>query len=504
MHQRMAGSLSFATVAELIAGAVGRHGLREALVTPQRSYTYRQLGDLVAAACRLLQQRGLDRSRRLAIVAPNHPAAIVAYAAAQCLGIATVEAGFREGLSALTEMVERAGSGLLLTERTDLREAVSSRIPVLDGTEFLAGCDGLVAAGAPAVLERRARAEDTSAIVFTSGTTGLPKGVMLSHANFAFIVAAIRDYLELRSSDRYALVLPLNHTYGKTVLLSAMAAGAAVVLTEDFQDLPGFLAGLARQRCTLLSAVPYHAQILLRRGDPQAMVLPHLRAVTFSGNKLYPETIAALRRVWPHVNIYSMYGLTESTTRVCYVEPTRLEQKLESCGRPLPGVALRVVDEAGRDVPPGEPGEVLVRGPNVMQGYLGDPELTAATLAGGWLHTGDQGHLDREEYLYLHGRRGDLIKCAGERISPLEIEQVLLGHPDVAEAAVVGRPDPLLGEAVHAYIVPGRAELDLTGLSRFCAGRLSAHKLPRGYSLVAELPKTATGKIRRKMLEEYT
>lgn len=494
---------SFTTVGELIAGALTRHPQRPAVALPERALSYGELGELLAGAVAYLRASGLSAGDRIAIVGPNDLAYIIACSATQCTGMATVEAGYRESLAMLQDMVTKSQAKLLITEREDLRAAVSGAVRTVSFAEFLH--ESRTRRGAAASLVAAAAdiaPQQTAAVVFTSGTTGTPKGVVLSHANFAFVVGEIIRYLKLQPEDRYGLVLPLNHTYGKTVMLSTFGAGATLSLENEFTNLPQFLRSLSRQRCTVLSLVPYHAQIMLKRGDLAAHDLSALRAVTFSGNKLYPETLDRLNAALPHAQIFSMYGLTESTTRSCYVPPERLPEKKESCGRALPDVTLKIVDETGRELPAGTEGEVLIQGPNLMQGYLDDAELTAATLADGWLHTGDLGYLDDEGFLYLRGRKSEIIKCAGERISPLEIEKVLVAHPAVLEAAVIGHPDPLLGEAVHAYIVPSGERFARAEVSRFCAQHLSAHKLPRRYVLLTELPKTPTGKIKRNVLRQ--
>jgi acyl-CoA synthetase (AMP-forming)/AMP-acid ligase II len=195
-----------------------------------------------------------------------------------------------------------------------------------------------------------------------------------------------------------------------------------------------------------------------------------------------------------------MYGLTESATRVTYLPPEWLRAKPQSVGRPLRGVQLEIRADDGRVEPPGVVGQVYVRGPNVMQRYLGDPELTASTLESGWLRTGDLGYLDAEGCLFITGRQKEIIKVAGERISPAEIESVVASHPGVADAAVVGAPDPLLGETVWAYVVPTRGSQGLTGVGAYCAARLAPAKVPRKFIVVDRIPRTATGKIRRHLL----
>jgi acyl-CoA synthetase (AMP-forming)/AMP-acid ligase II len=337
-------------------------------------------------------------------------------------------------------------------------------------------------------------------VVFTSGTTGLPKGVVLSHRNILFVIGAVCDYLQLTAADRYALVLPLSHTYGKSNLLSAVAAGATAVSVEPIQNPRAFLDRLAAERCSILSVVPFHLHVMARHGIPSSCDLSQLRAVTSSGGPLTPSAVDAVGRLLPQTRFFSMYGLTESATRVTYLPPEWLRAKPQSVGRPLRGVQLEIRADDGRVEPPGVVGQVYVRGPNVMQRYLGDPELTASTLESGWLRTGDLGYLDAEGCLFITGRQKEIIKVAGERISPAEIESVVASHPGVADAAVVGAPDPLLGETVWAYVVPTRGSQGLTGVGAYCAARLAPAKVPRKFIVVDRIPRTATGKIRRHLL----
>jgi acyl-CoA synthetase (AMP-forming)/AMP-acid ligase II len=249
--------------------------------------------------------------------------------------------------------------------------------------------------------------------------------------------------------------------------------------------------------------VPYHAHVLLKWGNLSKFDLSSLRAITFSGNKLPPATIDQMREKLPGAQIFSMYGLTESTTRACYVPPELIIKKKDSCGRPLPGVELKIVAEDGSVLPSGMVGEVCLRGHNVMCGYFDEPELTAKTLVDGWLRTGDLGCVDDEGHLYLKGRMKDIIKCAGERISPAEIEEVIRQYSGVSETAVTGTPDPVLGEIVHAFVVP-EGTINAAELRAFCAKNLSHHKIPRRYTFVKEIPKGATGKVQKHLLKEST
>ena len=490
------------SIAEIFYKAVEKYPKRSAVILPDRSFSYAELNRLVSLAIIRIKEHLHATDCRIAIIGNNHPAYVVAYFAAQCLNTSTVEAGRHESLDTLVNIVDRTGTCFVLTDRDDLRKALHAQLPVESFQEFLSACEtypnGIV--NFPKVITHTESSKEAS-IIYTSGTTSSSKGVILSHENFCYIAYIVADYLKLNKDDLYAYVLPLCHTYGKSILLSSFAVGAAVVLLENFQNLSNFLNLIVDKKCTILSVVPYHIHMLLKGGTLSKYNLSSLRSITSSGNKLEPTTIDRLKEELPRVQIFSMYGLTESTTRATYVPPEILSKKKESCGRPLPGVEIKIVKEDGSNSPIGQVGEVFLRGPNIMKAYFADSKLTSETLVDGWLKTGDLGHLDEDGYLYLDGRKKDIIKCCGERISALEIEQVLMEHPEVEEAAVIGSQDSLMGEIVHAYVVPRSSSLKKGELRDHCIKRLSHHKIPYRYSFIEKLPKTATGKVQKYLLD---
>jgi acyl-CoA synthetase (AMP-forming)/AMP-acid ligase II len=487
-------------VGDVLRSAVERHADRDALVDGARRWSYRDLARLVSAGSEILRPMVEGRRRRIAIIGGNHPAYVIAYFSAQLIGASSVEIGADEAHHAISRVLELADPAAIITDRTDLISAAAPR--ALDFNTFLRACECSAAVSIDSGAYSTAAALDEASIVFTSGTTGVPKGVILSHANILFVVNAVRDYLALTPQDRYAISLPLSHTYGKSTLLSAIAAGAASVLVRNFQDFSAFFDCVASERCTVLSVVPFHLNVIARRGLPADCDLHSLRAITCSGGPLAWETFESVERLLPGARLVAMYGLTESSTRVTYLPPAHAAAKRGSVGRPLDGVRLEIRDEQGQAVPSGAVGRLYVRGPNVMQGYLGDPELTAQTIVDGWLDTGDLGHVDEDGYLFITGRDKDIIKVAGERISAAEIDHVVMSHPDVVDAAVIGVPDPLLGETVVAYVVfrPGAA--NGAELPAYCAARLSHHKVPRRFISIPCIPRTSTGKVRRHVLRE--
>ena len=493
-------------IPEIFIQAVGKYPKRPALIAAGRTWLYEELGRLVARASQRLQEvvPASATENRIAIVGENHPAYVVAYWAGQSVGCSTVEISRNESLQTLIGILNTTAPRFVLTDRVDLKSAMQGKIHVESFEEFLTGCGSIRTPGSsqnePQSARQPIQSGQEASIVYTSGTTSSAKGVILSHKSFCFIAIAVADYLGLNETDRCALILPLSHTYGKSVLLSTTTAGAAVVVLSDFGNPKELLSQLTAEGCTVLSAVPYHLHTLVKSGCLPRCGFSRLRIITSSANKLATTAIDGLVEALPGVRIFSMYGLTEATTRACYLSPELIREKNGSCGRPLSGVELKVVTEDGRTAAAGEVGEVLLRGPNVMTGYWNDPDLTAKTVVDGWLKTGDQGHLDADGFLYIVGRKNEFIKCAGERVNPMEIEEVLREHPGVLEAAVVGMPDSLMGETIHAYVTPRDLSLKKTELFAHCRTRLSRNKVPYRYTIIASLPATNTGKVQKNML----
>lgn len=349
--------------------------------------------------------------------------------------------------------------------------------------------------------------QDLAAILYTSGTTGKPKGVMLSHANLVNTTWAISTYLENTLDDVVLCVLPLTFGYGLTQVLTGARVGFTVVLERSFAFPNDTLARMAKHRVTGLPGVPTFFSTLL---DLEALKTADLSSLRYMTNAAAPLATAHIRRIrerFPQAAFYSMYGMTECT-RVCYLDPADLDRRIDSVGKPMPNCDAFVVDEDGRRLPPGAVGELVVRGANVMRGYWNRPEETARRLRTGplgetLLHTGDLFTADAEGYLYFVSRKDDVFKCRGEKVSPKEVENALYELEGVAEAAVIGVPDDADGTAVKAYVVPRPgAALSEAMVRQHCRGRLESHLVPKFVEIRGELPKTESGKIKRAVLAE--
>jgi len=340
--------------------------------------------------------------------------------------------------------------------------------------------------------------EDCAEIIFTSGSTGIPKGVMISHKNLRANTESIITYLKLTENDRMLVVLPFYYCYGLSLLHTHLRVGGSIVLNNSFIFLGSIINNLLEYKCTGFAGVPSHYQILLRKSDNfKTTRFPDLKYVTQAGGKLAPIFIDEFRSSHPEITFIVMYGQTEATARLSYLPPELYEAKKGSMGKGIPGVELRVVNEKGRPIKPGEIGEVIARGDNIMLGYFRDEEGTKNAIRDGWLYTGDLGTVDQDGYIFLTARKKEIIKVGGKRISPKEIEAVILELPEVVDCTIEGIEDQLLGEALKAtVVVRGDNGKDMMAerIKEHCAKHLALYKVPQVFEMKEQLVISATGK----------
>jgi long-chain acyl-CoA synthetase len=360
--------------------------------------------------------------------------------------------------------------------------------------------DEVVQRGSSANLGLPVDRSSLASIIYTSGSTGKPKGVMLSHRNIVANTESIVQYLELTDKDIQMVVLPFFYVMGKSLLNTHFAVGGTVIVNNNFAYPASVIHQMASEGATGFSGVPSTYAYLLHRSPLQAYrdKLPSLRYCTQAGGHMSRQIKEKLLETLPrHTRLFVMYGATEASARLAYVEPELLTRKIESIGRAIPGVTLRVLDEKGREVATGEPGELVASGPNIMQGYWKDPEGTARVLDENGYHTGDMGYRDEEGYLYVNGRKDDLLKVGGHRIDPQEIEDAMMATGHLLEVAVVGVEDELLGKRLVAVAVPLTGAPGESGILANCLDKLPRHKLPSEIKFVPALPKYANSKIDR-------
>jgi acyl-CoA synthetase (AMP-forming)/AMP-acid ligase II len=347
--------------------------------------------------------------------------------------------------------------------------------------------------------------EALASIIFTSGSTGTPKGVMLSHGNIVANVKSICSYLRLTERDIQMVVLPFHYVMGKSLLNTHIAVGGKIVINNKFAYPATVINQMVSLGVTGFSGVPSTYAFLLYRSPLKSMAssLKTLRYCSQAGGHMSEHLKRELRAALPEwTQIYIMYGATEASARLSYLDPQYFETKMGSIGKAIPGVSMKIFDKSGKPLPPNQIGEVTAQGPNIMLGYWQDREATAAVLDQNGYHTGDIGYADEDGFFYVTGRRDSLLKVSGHRINPQEIEDLLISTGLLAEAAVIGLPDELTGNRLAALITPKDDEVSLEGLNRFCGNHLPAYKRPASIQMVRSLPKKSSGKIdKQKCIE---
>lgn len=350
-------------------------------------------------------------------------------------------------------------------------------------------------------LSSQLRDSDLASIIYTSGSTGGPKGVMLTHRNIVDNVSSICQYLHLTDKDIQMCVLPFFYVMGKSLLNTHLAIGGTVVINNQFAFPASVLKEMITEKVTGFSGVPSTFAYLLHR-SPLASSrdkLTSLRYVSQAGGHMSRAIKEELRKVLPaHTEIVVMYGATEAGARLSYLEPSRFADKMESIGKAIPGVELKVLDDKGKAAAINEVGELVARGSNIMPGYWRKPEVTDIALVNGWYHTGDQAYMDDEGFFFVVGRQDDLLKVGGHRLSPVEIEDVLMESGLFVEAVVLGVPDELLGNRLAVLAVPSNNGCNEDTVLGYCANRLPKYKVPAEARFAKNLPKKVSGKIDRK------
>lgn len=482
--------------------------------------TYAELEQAANRLAHLLRRRGLQRGDRVGVLAHNSRAYVEAYYAALKAGTIAVPLNTAADGASLRSFLSDCGAkALLCGPRFD--KVVAEAIQALPELRLLVVPDLRKLGTIPAHIAALASAEamslpstppdlrqvdlDLASIIYTSGSTGRPRGAMLSHLNLVANTRSIVSYLELSAHDRVLSILPFYYVYGKSVLNTTCSAQGTVVIENRFLFPNTALDTLEQQRCTMLCGVPSTFAILLNRSNFAERKLESLRRITQAGGPMAPELTRRLLSAAPQARLFVMYGATEASARLTYLDPHDLPHKLGSIGKPIPNVELRVLRDDGSECAVDEPGELVARGSNIMSGYWGAPEETAEVLSTHGYHTGDLGRCDADGFFWIVGRKKEMIKAGAHRIAAKEIEDAILEHPEVHETAVIGVPDEILGEAIKAFVVlrAGGAG-DVAALELFLKKRLPAYKQPTTIELRADLPKNESGKIMKNRLREET
>ncbi|HWP46984.1 MAG TPA: class I adenylate-forming enzyme family protein [Candidatus Limnocylindrales bacterium] len=498
-------SMSIKTLADLLSQSANRFPEATALVSQGIRYTYRELEEQTNRLAHDLIRRGVTPGERIGICCWNSPELVLALFAIWKVGGIVVDINPSFKPEEIIRIVRQCEIKMLITEKIqrNLWEQISSQFESLTILLTDEGEKGKIREGEKGrreELENRSRGGDSPSIAcinYTSGTTGIPKGVLLPHKNLIRNAELNIKYFQISARDRTSLVLPLFFGMNKIFLLAHLMVGATVILERNFLSPNSVLASMEAEQVTGLSAVPTVYHTLLSRGDIRRYTLTSLRYFRIGAGQVTPQLIRNLREAFPRVDIYLTYGLTE-VGLVTVLPPEKLQEKAGSCGRIIPEVQVHLAK--GEE---GSEKEIVIRCDHSAIGYYKNEEATRQVFKEDGIHTGDLGWMDEEGYLYLAGRQKDLIKSGSENIHPSEIEAVLIGHEGVADCAVVGVPDEWLGEAIQAYIVPKEGfYLDSDQILRFCVGRLSPIKRPKYIIICDKLPRTETGKIKKRELRE--
>jgi long-chain acyl-CoA synthetase len=487
-------------LARNLTQTASRHAGRVAVRVDNAAMTYRALDEASARVAGLLHGRGLEPGDRVAIMMPNVAEVPVLYYGVLRAGGVVVPMNPLLKVREVAYYLADSGAGLIFAwhafenEARGGAEQAGAELIVVDE----AGFPELLASAAPDDHVAERDDGDTAVILYTSGTTGQPKGAELTHGNLISNTEVARaDIVRAGPDDVIFGGLPLFHVFGQTVALNvAVAAGACLTLLPRF-DAGHALQIIAGHGVTVFEGVPTMYVALLHQPDRAGYRTPALRTCISGGAALPVEVLRGFEEAFG-VPVLEGYGLSETSPVASFNHPGR-ERKPGSIGTPIRNVQMRVVDAEDHAVPQGEVGEIVIRGPNVMKGYWHRPDATAEAVRGGWFHTGDLARTDEDGYFYIVDRKKDLIIRGGYNVYPREVEEVLYEHPAVAEAAVIGLPHPALGEEVGAAVAlkPGAA-VSAEDLRDYVKGQVAAYKYPRHVWIVDALPKGPTGKIQKR------
>jgi acyl-CoA synthetase (AMP-forming)/AMP-acid ligase II len=475
--------------------------------------SYQALSKQVGQVAQYLLHNGLKKGDRVALVVANSVNYAAIFYGIWAAGGVTVALNTQAKARDILNWIKHSGARWLFAENQHPELAAISQGLASTTTLIQVGeraCDAATHDHWREVLQQETMQPglkldptDLASIIYTSGTTGHPKGVTLSHGNLSANVSSILKYLQLTENDSILNVLPFYYSYGNSVLHTHLAVGGSLILENNLVYPHRVIEKMARKTVTGFSGVPSTFALLLGRVNLEEYDLGSLRYLTQAGGAMAPTLADKLLAALPHAQLFIMYGQTEASARLTYLPPEKIREKRGSIGIAIPETLIEIRDKQGHRTPPGKTGEICAFGDNIMQGYWGDPEKTAQVLKDGWLYTGDLAHTDQDGYLYIDGRSSDMIKSGANRISPKEIEEVIQEVDGVMEVAVIGSPNEMLGEIIKAYIVPKPgSKLEKMTIQRHCKNNLAIYKIPKEIQFIDELPKTASGKIKKYLLQE--
>ncbi len=500
------------TIPYLLKRAAFKNPLREAVVSEKGRWTYALWETNSNKRAAALWKQGIRKGDQVATIFLNGHEVLETYLALMKLGAVIVPLNVRFSPRELHYIIDHSEASFLILSQefeSPIREIKSdlTRIKRFFKSGGEAGADMIPleeiwrfesAEAPPVEIEEN----DLAAILYTAGTTGKPKGVLLSHRNCIWAAVNMACDVDINPEYRVLMVFPLYHAAAFIILIGNLFVGCTNVMMKTF-DPQKVMEWIEKEKINRMTFPPTVWNFILQLPNLGQYDTTSVRSLSSGAESMPLETKKKLLQVFPNAALGESYGMTESAATITTLNPHHVLRKMASVGKPFVNVETRLVDNEDREVPVGQVGEVLARGPNIMVGYYKDPEATARTLKRGWLHTGDLGRLDEEGFLYIVDRKKDMIITGGENVYPREIEEVLYAHPKILEAAVIGLPDSQWGEKIHAVVVLKKGDPMIEAeVIDYCKAHIASFKKPKSVEFVDQLPRSPAGKVLKRVLRE--
>lgn len=507
---------------EALLFSAAAHPEKIAIITDDNEYSYGMLKESAEKMARHMIKSGIQKGDRVAIYLENSWECIVSIYAVLFAGAVFVVINPQTKPGKLKFILQDSGARIFVSKNSSSRELFDSIAEVTSLSELILCSEQEVntwSVSAKTILFKQALTDfedncqlpniipnDLAALIYTSGSTGFPKGVMMTHQSMVFTSWSLIQYLRLSENDRIMLLLPLAFDYGLYQLIMAVTTGGTLIVEQPFFFTASLCKSIEKNKPTVFPGVPTLYAMLISAAKESQLQFDTIEKVTNTAAALPAEFIPELKKLFPHALIFKMYGLTECK-RVCYLEPELIDIKPNSVGKAIPGTEVYLLSPDGKPAPKGEPGILHIRGPHVMLGYWNNEALSREMLKPGklpWervLCSHDWFRMDEDGCLYFLGRNDDIIKTRGEKVSPVEIENVIYRIDGVKEVAVVGKPDTVMGESIVVYITKYSVnELNEKEVQRICMTQLEHFMIPQKVVFLDEMPKSPNGKIDKKEL----
>ena len=499
-------------IIELFEKTVAHFPLKTAIICNEKEITYRELDKLVKNFAGNLQTKwGIRSGDNIAILLPNCAEFIIVYLGIIHSGAVALPINTRLKPPEINFILRNANACALIvhnntwgTARNFLTEisGIKHFMSVNFGHETATPLERFISGSGSGYNVPDLQPENVAAIIYTSGTTGLPKGAMLMHKNLIFNAHSTVRGFGFQHHNRHLVTVPLFHVTGlNTILITSLMLGSTLIVS-DKNSPRDVLKLMENYKVNTYFGAPTTYLLLFDLKDIKTIDLSSIRIFVYAGAPMPPAAILRLSKLFPEIELINLYGLTEATSITTVLPAADALRNIESVGRPVSGLQLKVIDPGGVELPPGEIGELCVKGASVFKGYYKNPEATTEAFIGDWFRTGDKAIINDEGYVFLKGRIKELIIVAGENVYPIEVENVISSIPEVLEAAVIGKDNPVLGQVVKAVVVLERGtELSVAEIKNHCAENLASFKVPQSVEFIGHLPRNPSGKVMKRLLD---